>query len=71
MATYNNRKCFFCENSIVNIDYKNVHLLYKFLSQYRKIVPRYYSGVCLKHQKQLSKAIKNARMVALLPFTLE
>ena len=69
MPTYKNRKCQFCANKVKNIDYKNVMILDEYLSQYYKIVPRYYSGNCLKHQKSLSTAIKNARTIALIPFT--
>lgn len=69
MPTYKNRKCSFCENKIAYIDYKNISLISKFVSQYNRIVPKYYSGNCLKHQKKVSNAIKNARLVALLPFT--
>lgn len=50
------------------VDYKNLKYLKKFISKYGKIVPRYYTGVSLKHQKQLAKAIKNARRMALLPY---
>lgn len=50
------------------VDYKNLKYLRKFISKYGKIVPRYYTGVSLKHQKQLAKAIKNARRMALLPY---
>lgn len=60
--------CFFCVNNIQNIDYKNVNLLRRFISSYSKIVPRKRSGVCSKHQRQLSNAIKRARIMALLPF---
>ncbi len=51
-----------------NIDYKNIELLKKYITKFGKIVPRYYSGVSLKNQKKLAKAIKRARMMALLPF---
>ncbi len=51
-----------------NIDYKNVELLKKYITKFGKIVPRYYSGVCLKNQKKLSRAIKRARIMALIPF---
>jgi len=51
-----------------NIDYKNVELLKKYITKFGKIVPRYYSGVCLKNQKKLSTAIKRARIVGMLPF---
>lgn len=51
-----------------DIDYKNVELLKKYITKFGKIVPRYYSGVSLKNQKKLSRAIKRARIMALLPF---
>lgn len=51
-----------------NIDYKNIELLKKYITKFGKIVPRYYSGVSLKNQKKLSKAIKRSRMMALIPF---
>jgi small subunit ribosomal protein S18 len=51
-----------------NIDYKNVELLKKYITKFGKIVPRYYSNVSLRNQKKLAKAIKRARMMALIPF---
>jgi len=69
MPTYKNRQCQFCIDEVQAIDYKNIRLLKKYVSQYKKIVPKYYNGNCLKHQKRLATAIKNARMMALIPFT--
>ncbi|MBI4975804.1 30S ribosomal protein S18 [Candidatus Peregrinibacteria bacterium] len=69
MPTFKDRKCYFHKNDVKFIDYKNVRLLRRFMTQYFKIVPKYYSGTCLKHQKQVAKAIKTARIVGLLPFT--
>jgi len=51
-----------------NIDYKNTELLKNYTTKFGKIVPRYYSGVCLKNQKKLATAIKKARVMALIPF---
>lgn len=51
------------------IDYKDVELLRSYLTVLGKIVPRYYSGISLKQQKQLARAIKRAREMALLPYT--
>jgi len=51
-----------------NIDYKNIELLSKYITKFGKIVPRYYSNVSLKNQKKLARAIKRARIMALLPF---
>ena len=51
-----------------NIDYKNVDLLKQYITKFGKIVPRYYTGVSLKNQKKLARAIKRARIMALIPF---
>lgn len=68
MPSYKGRKCYFTENNIQYIDYKNLRLLKKFITKYNKITPKYYTGTCLKKQKQLNSAIKRARQMALLPF---
>lgn len=62
------RYCYFCVNAARDIDYKQSQLLQRFTSSYGKIVPRRRSGVCVKHQRKLSQAIKRARFMALLPF---
>ena len=59
--------CYYCINQ-VDIDYKDTKHLRRSLSSYGKIVPRKRSGVCASHQRQLSRAIKRARIMALLPF---
>jgi small subunit ribosomal protein S18 len=50
------------------IDYKNVILLRKFITAEGKILPRRISGLNAKQQRYMAKAIKNARMIGLLPF---
>ncbi len=62
--------CPFKSTGVTHIDYKDVELLKKYLSRYGRITPRYYTGVSLKFQKMLSSAIKKARVMALLPYTL-
>ncbi len=62
------RYCFFCVNNIDDVDYKDVALLRRFISSYAKIVSRKRSGVCSWHQRRLSRAIKRARIMALIPF---
>lgn len=62
------KKCAFCREKVEYIDYKNVRLLRRFVSQYGRIVPRYYSGVCLQHQKKVSRSVKLAREMALLAY---
>jgi len=64
------KHCHFCKEKINYIDYKNTKLLFKYLSRYMKIEPRRRSGACAKHQRQVAKALKRARHMALLPFVL-
>ena len=60
--------CQFCADRIDEIDYKDVARLRKFISERAKILPRRISGTCAKHQRQLTGAIKRARVIALLPY---
>lgn len=60
--------CVFCQEKVETIEYKDVARLKKFITEGGKIVPRRMSGTCAKHQRELSKAIKRARVAALLPF---
>ena len=64
------KPCPICEEGIKIIDYKDVVLLKRFLTKFNKIVPRHYSWVCLKHQKDIANGIKRSRIAALLPFVL-
>lgn len=63
--------CSFCAEKIDTIDYKDVGRLRRYLTERGKILPRRISGNCAYHQRQLSRAIKRARIMALLPFTSE
>ena len=60
--------CVFCQEKVEVIDYKDVARLKKFVTESGKMLPRRMSGTCAKHQRELSKAIKRARVAALLPF---
>lgn len=60
--------CVFCQEKVTDIDYKDVNRLKKFVTESGKMVPRRMSGTCAKHQRELSTAIKRARIAALLPF---
>ncbi len=60
--------CYFCVNNIQEIDYKDVETLKKFINAYVKILPRKRTGTCSWHQRKLARAIKLARIMALLPF---
>ena len=61
--------CYFCANHIDYIDYKDVELLKRYISEKGKILPRRVTGTCAKHQRTLTVAIKRARIMGLLPFT--
>ncbi len=63
--------CFFCVSGREYIDYKDWQQLKKFTSSYGKIVPKRRSGVCSKHQRGVTGAIKRARFMALLPFVVK
>ena len=60
--------CVFCQEKVEVIDYKDVARLKKFVTESGEMLPRRMSGTCAKHQRELSKAIKRARVAALLPF---
>jgi small subunit ribosomal protein S18 len=60
--------CKFCTEKIDAISYRDVRLLQGFVAEHGKIVPRRLTGVCTTHQRRLSRAIKQARNIALLPF---
>jgi len=59
--------CFFCQNK-KEPDYKNINQLTQFITSRKKILGRSKTGLCRKHQKRLTLAIKRARFLALLPF---
>ena len=63
--------CTFCVDKVESIDYKESAKLRRFITEKGKIVPRRTSGTCAKHQRVLASAIKNARIMALLPFKAE
>ena len=61
--------CAFCHEKVDYIDYKDVNLLRKFISDRGKIRARRVTGNCTQHQRDVATAIKNAREMALLPYT--
>ena len=60
--------CKFCVEKIEAIPYRDVRLLQQFVAERGKITPRRLTGVCTTHQRRLTRAIKQARNIALLPF---
>ena len=63
--------CDFCSNKVEFIDYKDVNRLRRYISERGKISPRRMLGTCAKHQRQMAEAIKRARAIALLPYTVD
>ncbi len=63
--------CFFTVNKIEKIDYKDIDLLKRFISERGKILPRRVTGTSAKYQRQLTIAIKRARQIALLPYVTD
>jgi small subunit ribosomal protein S18 len=61
--------CVFCKEHIEYVDYKDVSLLRKFVSERGKIRARRVTGNCTQHQRDVATAVKNAREMALLPYT--
>ncbi|MDO8880469.1 MAG: 30S ribosomal protein S18 [Coriobacteriia bacterium] len=64
------RYCAFCKDKTEYIDYKDVNMLRKYMTDRGKIKPRRVSGNCAQHQHQLSTAVKRAREMALVPYTV-
>ncbi|MEW6068558.1 MAG: 30S ribosomal protein S18 [Nitrospirota bacterium] len=60
--------CRFCSEKVGYIDYKNIKVLKNYLTERGKILPRRMTGVCAKHQRDLTEAVKRARSIALLAF---
>lgn len=63
--------CQFCADKIEDIDYKDVELLQKFITDRGKILPKRVTGTCAYHQRLVAKEIKRARTVALLPYVTD
>ena len=61
--------CIFCKDKAAYVDYKDVTLLRKFVSDRGKLRARRVTGNCAQHQREVASAVKNAREMALLPYT--
>ncbi|MFB6212437.1 MAG: 30S ribosomal protein S18 [Candidatus Magasanikbacteria bacterium] len=68
MAKQNNKQCTFCSKDADKIDFRDVDILKKYVSSQNKIINPQHTGVCATHQRKLSKAVKRAREMALLPY---
>ena len=63
--------CAFCVDGIRDVDYKDVPRLRRYITERGKILPRRITGNCARHQRVLTTAIKKARVMALMPYTIE
>ena len=63
--------CQFCANEAYTVDYKEHDKVKRFVSEKGKILPRRVTGNCAKHQREVTQAVKRARAIALLPYTLD
>lgn len=62
--------CFFCANPQIEIDFKDVDLMRRFMSDRGKIMPRRRTGTCPKHQREIARQIKKSREIALVPYSI-
>ena len=65
------KRCRFCMDKVDFIDYKSIEILRNFMTDRGKLLPRRVSGNCAKHQREVTRAIKRARNIALVPFTTQ
>ena len=72
-ANFHRRRkvCVFCSEKAKPVDYKDTATLRKYISERGKILPRRVTGNCAEHQRDLTLAVKRARHLAMLPFTVE
>ncbi len=66
-----NKQCYFSQNNIQHIDYKDTEILKKFLNPHARMMSRKKTGVSTKNQRKLANAIKRARFMALLPYVAQ
>lgn len=65
------KSCFFCDNKMDKIDFKDAYLIRRFMNSQGKIYPPKRHGICARHQRTLTNAIKKARVMALVPFVVK
>lgn len=69
--TRRKKPCSFCMDKATSIDFKDANKLRRFITERGKIMPRRMTGTCAQHQRQLSMAIKRAREMAMLPYSID
>jgi small subunit ribosomal protein S18 len=68
MNNTNSKQCYFSQNNIQHIDYKDTDILKKFLNPHARLMARKRTGVTAKNQRKLANAVKRARFMALIPY---
>ena len=71
MIRRSKKTCGLCRDKVKKIDYKDLSLTQRYITERGKMIPSRITGNCAYHQRQLSRAIKRARIMALVPFTGE
>jgi small subunit ribosomal protein S18 len=69
LKKFKKKPCSFCRDKVSYIDYKDLNLLRKYISDRGKIRARRVTGACTQHQRDIASAVKNSREMALLPYT--
>jgi len=67
-TTQEKKVCYFCQNKMDQIDFKDAYLLRRFMNSQGKIYPTKRHNTCTRHQRLLANAIKKSRVMALVPF---
>ena len=67
-AVYKRKSCLLCKNHVREVDYKDIALLRRYISERGKIRSRRITGACRRHQRLIAVAVKRAREMALLPY---
>ena len=70
-ASTRRKSCPYCREKIEQVDYKDLTMLRRFISDRGKIRSRRITGACRRHQSQVARAVKRARELALLPYVVE
>jgi len=65
------RICAFCVEKVSYIDYKEPEVLRRYMTEHGRLRPRRQTGTCAKHQRELARAVKRARHIALIPFVID
>ena len=70
-ARYRKKMCRFCLDKNLKVNYRDIQVLGNYITERGKILPRRITGTCSKHQRDISRAIKRARILSILPFSVK